>query len=72
MVHTVNLFQPSVAFLIETSHLFCRAKQITGFYMKRNTGLKWVNNTIQISSTTLSSHLASLTKLFSVGLRMGV
>ena len=38
----VNPFQPSVAFHIETSHLFCRAKQITGFYMKCNTGLKWV------------------------------
>ena len=38
-----NQFQPSVAFHIETSHLFCRAKQITGLYMKLNTGLKWVN-----------------------------
>ena len=37
-----NLFQPSVAFYIETSHLFCKAKQMTGFYMKRNTGMKWV------------------------------
>ena len=36
-----NLFQPSLAFHIETSHLFRRTKQITGFYMKRNTGLKW-------------------------------
>ena len=40
----LNQFQPSVAFHIETSHLFCRAKQMTGFYMKRNTGLKWVNS----------------------------
>ena len=38
-----NPFQPSAAFHIETSHLFCSAKQMTGFYMKRNTGLKWVN-----------------------------
>ena len=37
-----NLFQPSVAFHVETSHLFCGAKQMTGFCMKRNTGLKWV------------------------------
>ena len=37
-----NPFQLSVAFHIETSHLFCFAKQITGFYMKRNTALKWV------------------------------
>ena len=38
----VNPFQPSVAFHIETSHLICKAKQMTGFYMKCNTGLKWV------------------------------
>ena len=37
-----NLFQPSVAFHIETSHLFCRVKKMTGFYIKRNAGLKWV------------------------------
>ena len=37
-----SLSQPNVAFHIETSHLFCFAKQVTGFYMKRNTGLKWV------------------------------
>ena len=35
-------FQPCVAFHIEPSHLFCTAKQVTCFYMKRNTGLKWV------------------------------
>ena len=39
----VQPFQPSVAFHIETSHLFCSAKQMTGFYMKHNTGLKWAN-----------------------------
>ena len=38
-----NLFQPRVVFHIETSHLFCRAKQLTGFYMKSNTRLKRVN-----------------------------
>ena len=37
-----NPFQPSIAFHIETSHLFCRANQVTGFYIKHNTGLKWV------------------------------
>ena len=35
-------FQFSVAFYIETSHLFCFAKQMIGFCMKCNTGLKWV------------------------------
>ena len=39
----VNPFQPSVVFHIEISHLFCKAKQVTGFYIKCNTGLKWVN-----------------------------
>ena len=42
IIDRVNSFQPSVAFHIETSHLFCRAKQVTGFYMIRSTGLKWV------------------------------
>ena len=32
-----------VAFHIETSHLFWSTKQMTGFYMKRNTGMKRVN-----------------------------
>ena len=38
---TLNPFQFSVTFHIETSHLFCRAKQMTGFYMKHNTGPKY-------------------------------
>ena len=44
-----NLFQSTVAFHIENSHLFCFAKQMTGFYIKRNTGLKWVKRTFQRS-----------------------
>ena len=42
-IYSVNPFQPSVAFYIETSYLICRANRMTGFYMKCNTGLKWVN-----------------------------
>ena len=38
----LNPFQPSVAVYIKTSHLFCRSKQIIGFYMKCYTGLKRV------------------------------
>ena len=34
--------QPIVVFHIESSHLFCRVKQVTGFYIRRKTGLKWV------------------------------
>ena len=35
-------FSHSVTFDIETSHLFCRAKQMTGFCVKYNTELKCV------------------------------
>ena len=38
----INPFQPSLAFHTETSHLFCSADQMTGFYMECNTGLKWI------------------------------
>ena len=34
---------PSVTFHIDTSHFFCSAKQMIGFYMQRKTRLKWVN-----------------------------
>ena len=48
--HTATFFEhvlthfirPVTAFHIETRHLFCSAKQMTGFYMKHNTGLKLV------------------------------
>ena len=39
----VDPIQPGVAFNIETRHLIYSAKQMTGFYMKRNTGLIFVN-----------------------------
>ena len=37
-----NPFKPNVAFYIETSHFYCDSNQITGFYIKCITGLKWV------------------------------
>ena len=37
-----NPFQLSIVFHIETSHLFCRAKQMIGFYIKGISRLKWV------------------------------
>ena len=40
----LNPFHSIVAFHIETSHLFCRANQATGFYMKCKTGLKWITD----------------------------
>ena len=42
MSRIFNLFQPSVAFHIETSHLIFTAKQMSDFYMKCNTELVWV------------------------------
>ena len=36
-------FQPSVTFHIDTCHLICATNQMTGFYIKCNNGLKWVN-----------------------------
>ena len=39
-----NPFQHCVACHIETSHLICSANQMTGFYIKYNTGIKWVNS----------------------------
>ena len=47
----VNLFQSSVAFHVETSHLICTANQINGFYIKCNNGLKWVKYTSAIRET---------------------
>ena len=38
----LNPFQPSVAFHIETSHLICNVILTIGFYMRCNTGLKWI------------------------------
>ena len=40
-----NSSQFSVAFHIETSHLACKANEVSGFYMKGNTRLKWVKYT---------------------------
>ena len=36
---------PNVLYHIESSYFFCRSKQMTGFYMKCNTGIKWVKRT---------------------------
>ena len=52
MLYYSNPFQSSVTFHIETSHLICNAKQMTGFYMECNTWLKWVN---QISDNKMAA-----------------
>ena len=38
----INLFRPTVAFHIETSHFICSVNQVTCFNMKCNTWLRWV------------------------------
>ena len=43
-----NPSQPSVAFHIETNHLIYIANQMTGLYMKCNSGLQWVNSACRI------------------------
>ena len=40
----LKLFQPSDTFHTETNHLICCANQMTGFYMKCKTGIKWVQD----------------------------
>ena len=60
-VSIFNPCQPGVAFHMETSHLLCREKQMTRFYMKHNTGLKWVKHTILLQS--ISNTTASLMRL---------
>ena len=45
-VERINPFQQSVAFHIETNLLIFNARKMTGFYMKRNTGLNRVKTMI--------------------------
>ena len=40
--YVINSFQYIAAFDKETSDLICSGNQMTGFYMKCNTGLKWI------------------------------
>ena len=57
-----NLFQPSLAFQIETSYL----NQMTGFYMKYNTGLVWVEHAVFTGKWTTSYSVNILENAFSV------
>ena len=63
---SINSFQPSVALHIETSHLVCPANQMTGFYMKCNTGLKWVKMiSCQLLTRMIPQHFWFTLKKFS-------
>ena len=55
------LFQSSAAFHIEPSHLICSANQMTGFYMKCNTGLKWVKRRLVTPKLVNSALVSQLT-----------
>ena len=63
----IKLFQPSVIFHIETTHLFCYVKQMTGFYMKCNTTLKWINEGLKCNWKVMIS--PAKTYLFKVSNR---
>ena len=41
----IKSFQSSASFYIETSYFICSGNQLTGFYVKWNTGLESVKNT---------------------------
>ena len=55
-----NPFQPSVAFHIKTSHLIFNANQMTGFFMKWNTGLKWDNDIFFLKVNWIRSSCAEV------------
>lgn len=59
-----NPLRPIVAFNIETNHLFCPAKQRTGFYMKCNTELKWVNSNVSIILKPVNWLKMQITRMF--------
>ena len=73
--HKINPFQPSVAFHVETSHLFSSAKQMPGFHMERSTGQKWFKGTAHFNllmynvpkwSDTLKKSCSNISSDFSV------
>ena len=48
VINDINLFQHSVVLHIEISHLICTANQMAGFYVKCNTGLKWIKQATSV------------------------
>ena len=55
----LNPFQLNVPFHIETSHLIYSANQLTGFYIRFNTGLKCV--------ASVRSNISTVNHMFKVG-----
>ena len=54
-VFPLNPFRSTAEFYIETCHLICIGNQMTGFYVKRNMGLKWNKRKFKISKIRLNS-----------------
>ena len=51
----------NIAFYIETNHLISTINQITGFYMKYNTGQKWLkDNTSKVIALQILLYFKSL------------
>ena len=50
--YLLSHFSPVLRFKYRNQYLFCRAKQMTGFPTKRNTGLKWVKSTFSYRVNT--------------------
>ena len=48
-------FLTRFTFQIETSHFICTANQMTGFYLKYSTGLKWVHTSVPSLNITKKS-----------------
>ena len=66
----LNPLQPNIAIHIETSHLFCKAKQMTGFYMKCNTGLNLVNHLKGYRKVLVEMYISSHTTKIVILYRM--
>ena len=66
MTHVMkpNPPQSSVVSHIETSHLIHAANQMTDFYMKCNTGLKWVKVTKRYLNLTEAGRLEAGKKVY--------
>ena len=64
-----NSFQASVTFHVETIRLVWRANQMTGFYMKHNISLKWVNYSnklIKLAKQRWKSSVKSTTRCIGI------
>ena len=57
--------ETSVAFHVETSHLICTSNQMTGFYMKCNTRLKWIKRLNNLDTVGIQTKVFCFSFCFS-------